>query len=99
MQTNVLTKPNVSAEDFEGVPIHGRRMAASVITGSITFGLGIPYITQFLWPEGMGACEKLYPHRLVEQVLMLPIDVRWAIAAQLCYSLAADEEVIDPEVA
>lgn len=94
MNQTLLATTTVSAEDFEGVSIHGRRMAASAIAGSITFGLDHTYITDYLWPEGMGDYEKLYPHELVEQVLRLPIDQRWAIVGQLCYELAADEENI-----
>ncbi len=95
MQTNVLTKPNVSAEDFAGIPIHGRRMAASVIVVGILESLNHDFAREFLWEEGLPPVkERLYPCELVAMVFKQPIDVRWAIAAEICYGLADDEEEV-----
>lgn len=85
----------ISVDEFRCVSLHGRRMAVSAITGSMTFGLGIPYINHFLWPCGTHHGDELaFPNALVEKVLQLPWDQRWAIAAELCRGLAKDEEMI-----
>ena len=68
-------------------------MAVSAIAGSITLGVGIPYIEGALWKQPLSVLRGWgYPRELVEQVLKLPVGVRWAIAAEISYGLAADEE-------
>lgn len=92
--TTTLLATTVSAEDFQGVSIHGRRLAVQAIVTANVEGLSHTFTKEYLWDDGLPPVKaRLYPNELVEQVLKLPIDVRWAIAAEISYGLAADEEV------
>ena len=100
MTTSLLATTTVSAEDFAGVSVPGRRMASSVISVGILEGLSHDFAREFLWEDGLpDSKERLYPYALVSQVFAQPVPTRWAIAAELCYGLAADEEIIEGEAA